>query len=433
MRRAWSYRDKLSDNERATLQSKIAQQENYLSTAYGANGGTTGLLDADGNALPSTTTALAGTTLVSNDAAVIRSVPKQLLTRDDVENDLELLQAELNENKFLRAHTYHEFLYPISFGQGDWINFVPRIGGGVTYYNDVEGGTSNVGNDTRPIFAAGFDLSAKFSKTWEDVQNRRIGLDGLRHIIQPYLNYSYVEADTIEGLGSIDRLTPSTRPRPIDVPFFTAIDDLKSWNIARIGVRNLFQTKRDGGTHNYAGINTYLDLFMEDPEFDRDVSNLYNDLFWAPLPWLALSIDSQLPIGSSDYNFTEVNSNITWMPTKTFSWSLGHQLLTDNPIFVDSSLIYSRIYTKINSNWGFSMNHIYEMEDSTLQYQSYSIHRDLASWTMSVGGLIRENQSGKDGKTNEYGLVLSLTLKDFPQVSIPLDLDPNPTGQGGRE
>lgn len=428
-----SYRDKLSDNERATLQSKIAQQENYLSTAYGANGGTTGLLDADGNALPSTTTALAGTTLVSNDAAVIRSVPKQLLTRDDVENDLELLQAELNENKFLRAHTYHEFLYPISFGQGDWINFVPRIGGGVTYYNDVEGGTSNVGNDTRPIFAAGFDLSAKFSKTWEDVQNRRIGLDGLRHIIQPYLNYSYVEADTIEGLGSIDRLTPSTRPRPIDVPFFTAIDDLKSWNIARIGVRNLFQTKRDGGTHNYAGINTYLDLFMEDPEFDRDVSNLYNDLFWAPLPWLALSIDSQLPIGSSDYNFTEVNSNITWMPTKTFSWSLGHQLLTDNPIFVDSSLIYSRIYTKINSNWGFSMNHIYEMEDSTLQYQSYSIHRDLASWTMSVGGLIRENQSGKDGKTNEYGLVLSLTLKDFPQVSIPLDLDPNPTGQGGRE
>jgi LPS-assembly protein len=428
-----AYRDKLSDNERAVLQSKIAQQESYLSTAYGANGGTTGLLDANGNALPSTTTALAGSTLVSNDAAVIRAVPKQLLTRDDVENDLELLQAELNENKFLRAHTYHEFLYPISFGQGDWISFVPRLGGGVTYYNDVEGGTSDVGNDTRPIFAAGFDLSAKFSKTWEDVQNRRIGLDGLRHIIQPYLNYSYVEADTIEGLGTIDRLTPSTRPRPIDVPFFTAIDDLKSWNIARIGVRNLFQTKRDGGTHNYAGINTYVDLFIEDPEFDRDVSNLYNDLFWSPLPWLALSIDSQLPIGSSDYNFTEVNSNITWMPTKTFSWSLGHQLLTDNPIFVDSSLIYSRIYTKINSNWGFSMNHIYEMEDSTLQYQSYSIHRDLASWTMSLGGLIRENRGQKNGKDNEYGLVLSLTLKDFPQVSIPLDLDPNPTGQGGRE
>ena len=34
---------------------------------------------------------------------------------------------------------------------------------------------------------------------------------------------------------------------------------------------------------------------------------------------------------------------------------------------------------------------------------------------------------------NEYGVVLSLTLKDFPSVSIPLDLDPNPTGRGGRE
>jgi hypothetical protein len=48
---------------------------------------------------------------------------------------------------------------------------------------------------------------------------------------------------------------------------------------------------------------------------------------------------------------------------------------------------------------------------------------------MAVGGLVRDN--GANG--NEYGVVLSLTLKDFPSVSLPLDLDPNPTGRGGRE
>jgi hypothetical protein len=116
------------------------------------------------------------------------------------------------------------------------------------------------------------------------------------------------------------------------------------------------------------------------------------------------------------------------MPTKRFSWTLGHQLRSDNPLFTDSSLIFSRIYTKINENWGFSMNHIYEMDDSTLEYQSYSIHRDLASWTMAVGGLVRDNRG-----SNEYGIVLSLTLKDFPSLSLPLDLDPNPNGRGGRE
>jgi hypothetical protein len=34
---------------------------------------------------------------------------------------------------------------------------------------------------------------------------------------------------------------------------------------------------------------------------------------------------------------------------------------------------------------------------------------------------------------NEYGLLLSLTLKDFPQVNLPLDIDPNPSGRGGSQ
>jgi lipopolysaccharide export system protein LptA len=431
-----AYRDNLSDRERAELEDKIKQQKDFLGT-FGSNGSRTSLSDvdengqpilgADGRPLPTSPTALAGTTLVSNSSALINRDPKVLLTRDDVSEDLEALQDELSENKFNRIYSYHEVLYPMAFGRGNWITFVPRIGGGAAFYDSVSGGSNN-SSETKGIFHAGFDLAGKISKTWEDVQNRRLGIDGLRHIVQPYLNYSYLNADQPEGFPSIDRLTPSTRPRPIDVPFYTATDDLQSWNVARVGVRNLLQTKRDDATWNYAGLNTYADIFFDDPEFDRKISNLYNDLFWYPVPWLSLSIDSQLPIGDSDFNFSEVNTSATWMPTKRFSWTLGHQLRSDNPLFTDSSLIYSRIYTKINENWGFSMNHIYEMEDSTLEYQSYSVHRDLASWTMAVGGLVRDNRG-----SNEYGIVLSLTLKDFPSVSLPLDLDPNPTGRGGRE
>lgn len=413
------YQDKLSDIEQSLLQGKIKQQNAYLKT-FNADG------TIDGEVLPNSGTALAGTTLSSNNSIYSQSALRKLLNRDDVLNDIADLNAELSQNEFFRAHSYHEILYPMSFGQGNWLNFVPRIGGGLTYYSNVSGGREEVGTQTKPIFHTGFDLSAKFSKSWDDVHNRTLGIDGLRHIVQPYLNYSYLYTDETDAIPTIDRLTPSTRPRPIDVPLFTATDDLRPWNIARVGVRNLIQTKRDGATYNYAGINTYADIFIDDPEFDRSISNLYNDLFWNPLPWLSLSIGSQLPIGNSANNFTELNTNITWMPSTRFSWTLGHQLLSGNPIFRDSSLIYSRIYTRINDNWGFSMNHIYEADDSTLQYQSYSVHRDLASWSMAVGGLIRDNQG-----SYEYGVVMSLTLKDFPQVSIPLDLDPNPTGRGG--
>ncbi len=135
-------------------------------------------------------------------------------------------------------------------------------------------------------------LAGTFSRTWDDVHSNTFGLDGLRHVVQPYINYSYLNADPIEGLPTIDRLSPSTRPRPLDVPLFTAVDSLNSWNIARVGVRNSLQTKRDGVAYNWMGLNTYADIFFEDPEFDRDVSNLYNDFFWRPVPWLQFITDS---------------------------------------------------------------------------------------------------------------------------------------------
>jgi len=433
------YKDKLSKDEKDILDSKIEAQTANLN-AYGSDGqllkaNDQSLLNADGTAattgafvLNEAPTALANTTLGRGSSSVaLQAVPRMLLTRDEVEQDILDLQNELAENGFIRLHSYHEFIYPLSFGDGNWINFVPRLGGGATQYSDIEGGTTDSDSDTKPLFHIGFDFSMKFSKSWDDMYNRHLGIDGLRHIVQPYMNYSYLNAERIEGLGTVDRLTASTRPRPIDVPLFTAIDDLNTWNVARVGVRNVLQTRRDDKTFNYAGLNTYVDVFLDDPEFDRDISNLYNDFYWNPLPWLGMKIDSQLPIGNSDFNFTEVNSSISWMPTKYFSWTIGHQLLTDNPFFIDSSLVTSRIYARLSDNWGFSMNHIYEMDDSTLQYQSYSVHRDLASWTMGIGGLVRENQ----GNPNEYGIVLTLTLKDFPQVSLPIDLDPNPTGQGG--
>ncbi len=415
------YKEKLSNAEVSLLQGKINTQQNNLS---GFNSGLTStVLGTSGS-----TTELAGTTFTSNNSSFQRGTPKLLTTRDQVQQDIANLETELSEKKFARLHSYHEFLYPMSFGDGNWFNVVPRFGVGANFYNDVSGGQKDFGSTTKGIFQAGLDVSGKFSRTWDDVKNHALGLDGLRHTITPYVNYSYLNSDPLVGFPGIDRLNPSTRPRPIDVPLFTAVDDLNTWNIARVGVRNDLQTKRDGTTYHWMGLNTYADIFFQDPEFDRKVSNLYNDFYFRPVPWLSLNIDSQTPIGSSDYNFTELNTSLSWMPNKSFSWTIGHNYLNKNPIFRDSSLIFSRIYTRLNENWGFSMNHIYEATDSTLQYQSYSISRDLTSWVVSVGGLVRNNVNAQ----KDYGIIVNFTLKDFPQISLPLDLDPNPTGRGGK-
>jgi len=433
------YREKLSGYEVSVLQDKINTQQDTLagfnkgftSSTLGTTASNTRAFDHHGRLIPQVTgvTQLAGTTLTTNSSDFYRATPRILTTQDEVQKDLAALQSELAENKFFRIHSYNEFLYPMSFGDAGWLTFVPRVGGGVSYYTDASGGAPGVTGGTKGIFAAGFDLAARFSRTWRDVHSEWFGLDGLRHVVQPYVNYSYLNAERIDGLPTIDRLSPSTRPRPLDVPLFTAVDSLNNWNIARVGVRNSLQTKRDGVAFNWMGLNTYADLFFEDPEFDRDVSNLYNDFFWRPVPWLQFTTEVQLPLGGSDFNYTEVNTALTWMPVKNFSWSLGHAYFQGNPIFVDSNLFNSRIYARLSENWGISMNHIYEAADHTLEYQSYSIHRDLTSWVVSLGGLVRQNRGGRG--TDDFGIVLTMTLKDFPQVSLPLDLDPNPAGQGG--
>ena len=261
------------------------------------------------------------------------------------------------------------------------------------------------------------------SKTYDDIVNPSMGLDGLKHVIQPYLNWSFVSADPLgDQFRGIDRYVASTRPRPLDMSNFTAIDSLRDWNIIRAGIYNRLQTKRNNATYNWLTSNTYIDTFVDDPEFARSRSNLYQDFEWRPLPWAKLNLTAQIPTGG-ELSFTEVNTRATFMPTDYLDLIVGHRLLADHPYFQDSNLVDFGAYARLSENWGVSLYERYELDDSTLELQQYSVHRDLNSWIASFGATVRDNRGQAD-----WGLLFSLTLKDFPSVRVPLDFDP----QGGR-
>ena len=297
------------------------------------------------------------------------------------------------------------------------MSVVPKVGGGVANYSSVDGPAPD--NSTRGIFHAGVDVSTKISKFYDDINVPSFGLDGLLHVIQPYVSYSYLNSDSLGStFNRIDRLALSTRPRPLDVPQFTAIDDLNTWNIARVGVENRLLTRRGSGSVPWLISNTYFDAFIDDPEFDRDFSNLYQDLAWFPLPWLRVNLEAQFPVFGGDFSFTEVNSGVSFMPVRNFEFSIAHRLLQDHPFFKDSNLVDLRTYYRFTENWGFSTFHRYEFEDSTFETQQYALHRDLNTWTAALGLLLRDHRGEQ-----ETGVVLSLTLKDFPRVSVPLGID----------
>lgn len=343
-----------------------------------------------------------------------------------------------------RADSFHQLLYPGTyFG---WLSVIPRVGFRGTYYSESRdlGKTlftpsSNPfipdfflpdptlaeplqkgGETFRAVFNTGAEGSFKFSREWENVQNRSLGLDGLRHIIQPFTNFSYV-ADTDSNPAEIlqfDRFQPSTQLRPIDFPQFTPTDSIDNWSIWRVGVRNKLQTRRDDLTISWMEVETFLDVNFDNP-FDRtQTSNLFNRFRFSPLPWASVTVDSQVP--AFDQGFTEVNTTLGLQPMANFQVTLSHRYLHGNPFFLDSSLYTFGGFYRLNDNWGFGVVEQYEASTGILEQQRYSIYRDLTSWVASFGAVVRDN-----GGVREYGVLLTFTLKAFPKFGFDFNIDPS--------
>lgn len=369
-----------------------------------------------------------------------------------------------------RADTFHQLTYPIN-DIGGWLNIIPKAGIRGTYYSNgghlenelttqtttLSDGTvvnsntmtpviSTTGAATRVALNAGVEASFKLTRAYEQVQSRAWGLDGLRHVIQPYTDLSYLWTNRPpEDLLQVDRINPTDKWQMLDFPQFNSIDSLDRWAIARIGVFNRFQTRRDDITINWLELNTFLDINAQRPEFEKvyllqpqqngnttnvtsangvvadpgTFSNVHSIMTWQPLSWARLNIDSQFPM--LDTGFTEVNTNTNFMVSRDLQVGVSHRYINGNPLYTDSNFLILSSYLRLSDNWGFSIRESYEFEISRLEQQSYTLHRDLSSWIASFGIHVIDNGAGK----TDFGVALTFTLKDLPQVGLPISFDPS--------
>ena len=324
------------------------------------------------------------------------------------------IRSQLLDSSYTRLHTYQELSLPSMVG--GFLSFTPQVGIGYSNYSSVSGPQ---GSSDKMIYHMGAETSLKFTKDIGPYQNHGLGLNGMMHIFQPYGAWSWISTDDFEpGDPGVDRLTPTTRPRPLDPSRFTAVDELESWNILRLGARNQILTKRDGQSFNWLYLNSYIDAFLESPDGDQNFSNLYNDLRWHPVPWLIFDMETQFPISNGDSGFSEFSADLRYLPTDRFEFSVGYRWLDGHPVVLDSNRFDIGTYTRVTENWGFGTNHAIETEDGTLELQQYTLHRDLGNWVAGLGFSYRDNRL-----QDEYGVVFSLTLKEFPSVSLPFEFD----------
>lgn len=318
-----------------------------------------------------------------------------------------------------RGDTYHQVLLPKTFF--GWLNVTPRVGARYTYYTEAHGIGATTEDESRFVFNTGAEVSFKASRVLTDAENKLLDVRGLRHIIEPSINYVFVPRPNARPreLPQFDYELQSFRLLPIDFPDYNAIDSVDSQNVLRFALRNKLQTKRAEGVENLVNWALYTDWRLDPRRNQNTFSDFYSDLDFRPRSWIMLN--SETRFGIDHASVREANHRLTLLPNNIWSFTIGHRYLAEDPLLgpppSGHNLIYDSFYYRINENWSWRMTHFFEARDGTMEEQTYTIYRDLRSWTAALTLRLRDNRGDSDDIT--VGLMFS--LKAFPRFGLGAD------------
>jgi hypothetical protein len=106
-----------------------------------------------------------------------------------------------------------------------------------------------------------------------------------------------------------------------------------------------------------------------------------------------------------------------------WSWTFGHYFLRDDfsssPVALGpgNNVVSSTMFYRLNENYGLRMGHYFNARTGTLQEQTYSLYRDLRSWTAAISFRVRKNV----GQAEDYTVAFTFSLKAFPHYGQGAD------------
>jgi len=317
-----------------------------------------------------------------------------------------------------RFDTYHQITLPHTFF--NWLNVSPRVGGRYTYYGEASGPGGFTDEANRGVFNAGGEVSFKASRLWLGPQNKFWQINGLRHMVEPSFNYTWVPEPNVlpERLPQFDYQLPTTQLLPIQFPDYNSIDSIASQNVLRLGLRNRLQTKRRDGLDNIVNWSLYTDWYLTPPTNQTTFSPIYSVLDLKPFSWLTLS--SGFRFNPDTVQFDETEQNITLTPNDRWSLLVGHHDLRDYP-GVPNGTGYEIIrvggYYRFDQNWAVRYYWLHQINQGTYNEQIFSLYRDFRSWTGALSLRMRDNPTGP----NDFTAAVTFSLKAFPRYAVGED------------
>ncbi len=319
-----------------------------------------------------------------------------------------------------RADSFHQVVLPHTFF--GWLNVTPRVGGRFTYYGESEGPAATTHEELRGVFNTGAEVSFKSSRVWAGAENKLLDVQGLRHIVEPSVNYVYVPRPNVRPpeLPQFDYELQSLRTLPIEFPQYNSIDSIDAQNVLRFGLRNRLQTKREGAIENLVNWSLFTDWRLDPNTHQRTMSPLTSTLEFKPRTWITLQSDTRYDL--NDRRLLEAHHHLLLEPNDVWSLSLGHRYLDEHPLNGPGpghNLFTSSLYYRMNENWAARISHHFEARDGTLEEQYYTLYRDLRSWTAALTFRVRDNRDNQE----DYTLAVTFSLKAFPRFGLNSDRD----------
>jgi len=321
-----------------------------------------------------------------------------------------------------RADTYQKLLLPQTcFG---WLNVTPRVGGRYTYYSAATGPGARTDDVNRWVFDTGAEASFKASRVWQGAENKFFEVDGLRHIIEPSINYAFVPNPNAYGTNVIpqfDSQLPSLRLLPITFPDYNSIDSIQSENVFRFGLDNKLQTKREGQVVDLVHWNVYSDWNLRPTANQTTFSDVYSDMVVRPRSWLSLESLTRYELNSGLWRMSL--TTVTLQPIDSLSWTFGQFYvrpdLSGSPTSLGpgNNLFLSTIYYRLSHNWVLRASHRFSAVDGTMQEQDYTIYRDMRSWTAALTIRVLNNLNGQQ----DFGVAFTFSLKAVPRFGMGAD------------
>jgi LPS-assembly protein len=319
-----------------------------------------------------------------------------------------------------RADTYQKMLVPLNlFG---WLNIAPRVGQRFTYYSAASGPGVASDDISRAVFDTGMEVSFKASRLWREAHSSLLDVKGLRHIIEPSVNYAYVPDPSTppQELPQFDYRVPTYWPLPIHFPAYNDIDFIDSQNVMRLGLGNRLQTKRENGVEDLLDWHLLTDWRVTTHPGQTTFSPLYSMLDFRPRSWFTLSSLARTDLYGGPTR--GLDHTLIFYPSSTLNLAVGHRYRHEEefgPTDVGDNLILGSVAYRLNENYAVRATYQYDIHFGLMEEQSYTLWRDMRSWTAAVVFRYRQNL----GKGDDLTFALTFSLKAFPRYALGKDTD----------